>query len=235
MGFLPVATAFSRRKFLHTLCCGLACALAYTAFSPAYAQEDMFLLKCTGPTPAVKTSSYPGASNIILSNNLAKPTGKAEFAAGQLLTISGRITDENCVPVSNAIVDIWQPNPMGESHWASKSELLNPFPVFAGNGRAVTDNLGNFHFVTLFPGTKGKNAPSINFRVTHPEFSSLDTRMYFRNDARNGNDAQLKKLKEDEKARLLGEIMVDDATQNPPSLKGIYNIVLKGRDAFRHF
>lgn len=220
------------RRHLLSLLAGGTFLLATFGASPAFA-EDLMLTACGAPTPATSASHYPGSGNIILSNDLARPAGKAQYAAGQLLRISGRVTDENCVPVANAIVDMWQANPFGEFRWASRDELLNPEPLFAGNGRAVTDNLGRFTFTTLFPGSTGNNAPAVQFRVTHPDFKQpLDTAMYFKGDRRNAGDSRFKAFNADNQARLLGKV---SPSADGNSLTASYTITLKGRVPFRSY
>lgn len=226
--------AFSRRHVLGMALGGALMLTCTSLASPAQA-ADQFLLKCHGPTPAVSTSSYPGMSKIILSNNLARPAGKAIDAPGQLLFISGRVTDENCVPIPNAIIDIWQTNPFGKYRWASRDELLNPEPVFAGNGRAVTDNMGRYNFTTLFPGEYGRYAPHVNLRITHPDFDTLNTAMYFRGDRRNEDDSRFKALRDESQARLLADIMMRHPARPELGLEATFNIVIKGDSTYRRY
>lgn len=225
---------FSRRH-VFGLALGGSLLLAGLSLSASAFAQDKFVLKCHAPTPTVKTSSYPGTGKIILSNNLARPVGKAMDAPGQLLYLSGRVTDENCVPVANAIIDLWQANPFGEHRWAARDELLNPEPIFAGNGRAVTDNMGNYRFVTLFPGNYGRNAPHINLRISHPEFDTLNTVMFFRGDRRNANDSRFKAFKPETQALLLGDVSMRQPINVEAGLETTFNIVLKGNLPYRGF
>src|SRR5688572_12773196 len=82
----------------------LAGLIALPLALPASANDE-FVLKCSSPTPSMK-EVYP-EGKIILSNNLARPTGKSSDAVGQPLFFSGRVVDENCVPLIGAQVDIW--------------------------------------------------------------------------------------------------------------------------------
>lgn len=226
---------FSRRQIV---CFALSSALILSSglwAQAASAGEDPFILQCHAPTPALAGVDYPGANKIILSNNLARPAGKSDNAPGQLLFISGRVTDENCVPVANAIVDIWQANPFGQYRWAARDELLNPEPVFAGNGRAVTDNMGRYQFTTLFPGAYGKQAPHVNLRITHPDFKELATVMYFRGDRRNSSDPRFKAQKPIAQALLLGDVMLRDPNNASTGIETTFNITLKGSSTFRSY
>lgn len=230
--FVPLLSksVFSRRTLLG-LCAGSLCVLAGLSGRPAAAQ-DAFVSQCGTPTPSTRAVNYPGVSNIVLSNNLARPTGKAQYANGQLLYVSGRVTDKNCVPVANAIIDLWQANPFGQYRWASRDELLNPEPLFAGSGRAVTDNMGRYNFITLFPGSVGSGAPHIQLRITHPDFKPLDTSMYFRGDRRNAADSRYKANKSDAQGQLLSTVTT---AADGNSLNAEFNITLPGRNPFRSY
>lgn len=226
--------SFTRRHLLG-MALGSTLMLACGALAaPAHA-TDQFVSKCHAVTPSTSADHYPGANRIILSNNLARPAGKAMNAPGQLLYVSGRVTDENCVPVANAIIDLWQANPFGEYRWAARDELLNPEPVFAGNGRAVTDNMGRYRFTTLFPGAVGSGAPHLSMRVNHPDFGTLNTRMYFRGDRRNATDSRFKAFRSESQALLLGDVTLRDAANMDAGLASRFDIVLKGRSDYRQY
>lgn len=228
--------SLSRRRLLQYLL-GSAVILAASPLlsQAAHAADDKFVIQCTDATPAVSSSHYPGASRIILSNNLARPTGKAEDAAGQLIYLTGRITDEKCVPIANAIIDLWQTNPEGDYRFATREELLTPYPLFAGSGRAVTNNLGEYHFITLFPGTYGKNAPHIHLRVTHPDYSALDTTLYFKGDERNAHDPRFLGLKPRDRQLLQAETGLKNPDAAEEGLASVFNIVLKGDTPYRRY
>jgi protocatechuate 3,4-dioxygenase beta subunit len=148
-------------------------------------------------TPSLATSGYPGFARMLPHNRLAMPAGKAVAADGQLVYLYGRVFDRNCVPLSDASVEIWQLNPQGSYTWPSAAALATPDPVFSSGGRIRTDNLGQFHFLTLYPGAAGRNAPYIQMRVTHPSLRSFNTRLYFTGDYRNLEDPTLTRLSED--------------------------------------
>jgi protocatechuate 3,4-dioxygenase beta subunit len=145
-------------------------------------------------TPALKVTNYPGVQAIPNSNNLIKPAGKSIDAEGQRLTLIGRVLDKNCLPIKNALVEIWQPDPYGKWAFASRAELANPYPVFAGAGRASTNANGAFTFITLFPAPIDKDAPAIRIRVSVPDSKPFETLLFFENDYRNATDPLYQKL-----------------------------------------
>ena len=102
-------------------------------------------------TPRLAVSNYPGAKAIPHGNNLLLPAGKSVAASGQTVVIMGRLLDSRCLPITEAVVEIWQVNPYGRWLLAGSDDLVTPNPTFAGAGRTVTDKDGRFVFTTAFP------------------------------------------------------------------------------------
>src|SRR5690606_28629823 len=127
----------------------LACAAALGLAAPAWAAD------CS-PTPRVAVQHYPGSKAIPSGNNLTMPPGKSVAAEGRRVVSYGSVLDANCVPLSDAVVELWQVDPFGKWILATGEDLVNPNPVFAGAGRTRSANDGSFHFVTLFPAAAGK-------------------------------------------------------------------------------
>ncbi len=225
--------SFRVHKHLKPL--AFASALSLISSGIAHAGEDQFMLGCGALTPQTNTAKYPGNSRIVLSNDLSRPTGKAERAQGQPLFVHGRIVDKNCVPVVNAIINVWHANPYGKHRYASRDELMNPEPIFAGSGRTVTDNMGRWHFTTLFPGHHGTEAPHIHFHITHPEFKAINTSMYFKNEKRNETDSRFKAFTEEQQRLLLGDVNLLDPTNPQAGLKATYDITLGGEHDYREY
>lgn len=196
-------------------------------------QRDRFVRQNCEPTPRDANASYPGAKRIIPYNNLAQPVGKPLPEEGQQIYIYGRIFDKNCVPLKNAIIDIWQPNPFGEYVKPTGEELSLPDPVFAGTGRAYTDSNGEFFFVTLYPGPYGKRAPHIHAYITHPEAKNLKTTFYFAGDRRNVDDPRFKRLFEPQQRKVSMEVM--DRKDGSGALQASIDIVLDGTSVYRGF
>jgi hypothetical protein len=91
------------------------------------------------PGPCAPTASLEGKeaaamtrAAIVPSASLVLPAGKAVYPAGQRVLLSGRVLDEQCVPVSGAVVEIWQPD--GEGNWvaSSRADRLSVAPHFTG-------------------------------------------------------------------------------------------------------
>jgi protocatechuate 3,4-dioxygenase beta subunit len=95
--------------------------------------------------------------------------------------------------------------------------------------------MGNFQFVTLFPGGYGRNAPHISLRVSHPDFSTIDSAMYFRGDRRNSSDPRLRALSQSSQDLLMSDVTMRDINYPAAGLQSTYNIVLRGKTHYRNY
>jgi protocatechuate 3,4-dioxygenase beta subunit len=180
-------------------------------------------------TPPLRTTNYPGVSAIPTTNNLVRPTGKSLDAEGQRLTILGRVLDRNCMPIKNALVEIWQPDPFGKWVFPSRAELANPEPVFAAAGRASTGTEGRFSFITLFPGPVKNTAPAIHIRVKAPQMRVFETILFFENDARNADDPVYRQLSQEKRE---GVTLRMNPLSGQPGYAGLIDLVLPGEEKY---
>ncbi len=191
------------------------------------------------PTPKLATINYPGVHRIPTTNHLLKPTGKSIEAEGQRVILMGRLFDKNCMPVPNAIIELWQVDPYGKWILAMPEDIATPNPVFAGAGRTYTDNEGNFSFITAFPAETrtyvrdehGKiirtiiHAPNFNLRINAEDMPAFSTRLYFTGDNRNSQDPLLKKLSIEARQRVMLDMQPLSATPTDGHF-GVIDIVL---------
>ncbi len=108
-------------------------------------------------------------------------------AKGEVITITGRITDGQGNAAGDCCVEIWQPSPTAQN--------------FEGFGRAATDKDGRFSFTTLrpgpVPGVHGalgnvQQAPHIGLTImARGLMKALQTRIYFAGDAGHDVDPVL--------------------------------------------
>lgn len=187
------------------------------------------------PSLTDEPPTYPGKGKVEKSNKLIKPAGKAVFANGERMFFMGRILDERCMPVEGAHIELWQTDVNGQYRWASKGELMSPDAVFAGSGTAVTNNLGEFQFDTIFPGPHAASAPHFNLRITHPDLVPLNTQIYFRNDRRNVGDPDLMALSPDLRQRLMAIINAHEISYTPGGLRAYTEIILRGKEKYRQY
>ena len=96
----------------------------------------------------------------------------------------GVVTDENCVPLPNVIVDVWQANTDAVYDGASAA--------FNYRGKFQTGANGQYEFTSVKPGWYLNGAQyrpaHIHFRVTCPGYTELITQLYFEGDPYIAND-----------------------------------------------
>lgn len=230
--------------------------MGMTLAGAGHAQEGPDLIdrqvrnRCVA-TPGLGTSNYPGFNSIMTSNKIAIPPGKSQLAEGQPVYFFARVFDINCVPVSEAKVEVWHADPNGRYRFATKAALATPDAVFSGGGRTTTDNLGEFMFVTLYPGPyeytitrEGPNgeeikelikrAPHFNVRVSHPDYPTYNTNLFFEGDRHNGTDHLLKKQSADARERLMMEVTPYSGDWNQ-GVQATFDITLPNKDPWRKF
>ena len=169
------------------------------------------------------------------TNNLAKKVGSFYRAFGEVIFVQGSITDSFGVPITGVVVEIWQTNSAGKYHTLLEpgSEYIDKH--FSMSGRTITDNLGNYHFITIMPGSNPGRAPHINMNVYHPKFGKLETEMYFQDHPYNENDYQYLAY-EDEGRALITSMVYHSDIINTKSIKvATFNIVLKGIHQYKKF
>jgi protocatechuate 3,4-dioxygenase beta subunit len=99
----------------------------------------------------------------------------AQSAEGEVIEITGRVTQLDGRALDNVVLEIWQADARGRFD----------NPQFLGWGRAATDADGVYRFKTIKPGATPGRAPSINFLLLYSGLMrQLQTVMFF-DDARD--------------------------------------------------
>ena len=97
---------------------------------------------------------------------------------GTPLNYRGTILDEDCNPLANATVDVWQAD--------ANASYDQTTPDFRYRGRFETSSDGQYQFESVMPGwylNGSQYRPAhIHFRVTKPGFQELITQLYFQGD-----------------------------------------------------
>jgi len=109
---------------------------------------------------------------------------------GERITISGRVLDEDGRPIHRALVEVWQANAAGRYRHEVDRHPAPLDPNFSGAGRCLTDDDGNYRFVTVKPGAYPWGNHENAWRPAHIHFSlfgrtfsqRLVTQMYFPGD-----------------------------------------------------
>lgn len=223
-----------RLKFSVFAACAVFAALVLLAFQVGQAAEKAKDKPVTcAATRAVGSFGYPGAERIYLGNNLIQPRGKAVKADGQPLIIRGRVRDKNCVPVSQALVEIWQLDPFGKTARFTQKDLADVKPVFTGSGRTHTGTDGEFYFITAIPGAGKNQAPRIHIRIKAEGMAVFNTQLFLGNDERNKKDRFVRGLKQQTREGL--SLTMSPAANRGSSYYGDITLTLPGKTKYDGF
>jgi protocatechuate 3,4-dioxygenase, beta subunit len=158
---------------------------------------------------------------------------------GERIIVSGRVLDESARPMPHTLVEIWQANAAGRYHHDVDQHDAPLDPNFTGCGRAITNERGEYRFVTIRPGEypwrnhyNAWRPKHIHFSVFGPSFSTrLVTQMYFPGDPLLPFDP-IFNCTADEKARNRLISAFDWETTIPDTALGYrFDLILRGRDA----
>jgi len=126
-----------------------------------------------------------------LDNNLIRNySASGAEAIGSRIKVFGKLLDENNKPVPHQLIEIWQANAGGRYRHVNDGYLAPLDDNFGGCGRCLTDEDGNYEFLTILPGAyPWPNGPN-SWRPAHIHFSvfgqvfaqRLITQMYFEGD-----------------------------------------------------
>lgn len=145
--------------------------------------------ECTLTPEIWSVGLLPNTKN---SNNLTQNYTSFETARGKKILIKGKVLDNNCVPISGVKVNIWQANPFGLYQFSTDDIYNERYDKnFRGSGNTLTNNLGEFEFITVYPGKANSITPNIIFRLEHQNFYPFETRMFF---PENNNAKHIKNL-----------------------------------------
>ncbi|HEY2628434.1 MAG TPA: protocatechuate 3,4-dioxygenase subunit beta [Usitatibacter sp.] len=135
------------------------------------------------PGPLVPAGFIRKGDNDLTIRGKSAPLGERMFLEGRIVDADGR-------PVRNSLVEIWQANASGRYHHPGDQHDAPLDPNFDGIGRTLTDDGGNYAFITVKPGSYPWFNHPFAWRPQHIHFSLLGnapvqrliTQMYFPGD-----------------------------------------------------
>jgi protocatechuate 3,4-dioxygenase, beta subunit len=185
---------------------------------------------CLELTPdQVEGPFYPENDQTDKDNDLTQLKGSKKVAKGEIVIINGIVTDQDCKPVENALVEIWQACATGKYKHLSDPNPAKLDPDFQYWGRAYTDKEGRYSFKTIRPGsypaTSTWTRPAhIHFKVHRLTFEELTTQMYFKDDIYNKNDNILQSLSETDRDKVIVDFKI---VEGSPHKVGQFDISIR--------
>ena len=136
--------------------------------------------------PYVHIGLAPGAAGFQIFDQELGQEIAGPNAAGERITIKGRVIDGTGAPVKDVLLETWQANAAGVYAHAEDPRHAQVEDGFRGWGRVITNfETGEFTFDTIKPGSvPGRNgatqAPHISIWIVARGINvGLNTRMYF--------------------------------------------------------
>jgi protocatechuate 3,4-dioxygenase beta subunit len=160
---------------------------------------------------------YPFGKMPDRGGDLTHLPGKPGRAAGQVISVMGRVLDIEGKPVRQARIEVWQANTHGRYTHPNDD---NPAPLdanFDGFGAMTTDAEGRYRFKTIKPGAYPAGPgvirpPHVHFIVSGHR-DKLVTQMYFAGEPLNQRDPFLAEAPADSR-----ELLVARELPAPPEL-----------------
>jgi protocatechuate 3,4-dioxygenase beta subunit len=188
------------------------------------------LSEVTGPS---FSSGWAGPDVV----DLTRPA-KGE-ALGERIFVVGRILDEDGRPVRKTLVELWQANAAGRYRHPTDQHDAPLDPNFTGAGRTLTNDEGEYRFLTIKPGAyPWKNTynawrPShLHFSLFGPAFATrLITQMYFPGDPLLASDPIFNSVPDAAARQRMIANYQPNLSEAEYALGYRFDIVLRGRAA----
>lgn len=179
---------------------------------------------------------YPKWDSQDQDTDLTQIGGIVESAEGEISLVSGVVLDENCKPIPNAIVEIWQAS--AEGRYNHELDAQNPValdPFFQYWGRMTTGKDARYSFKTIKPGAYPASGswwrpPHIHFKVIAPGFRTLTTQMYWKGDELNDKDSIIQALPPNQRELVI----IDFKPSADGSRAGVFDIRLARKPGMLH-
>jgi protocatechuate 3,4-dioxygenase beta subunit len=159
-------------------------------------------------------------------------------AQGQRIIVHGQVRDSDGRPVPDTLVEVWQANAGGRylHKWDQHDSPIDPH--FLGVGRALTDSVGRYRFVTIKPGAYPWRNHFNAWRPAHIHFSvfgraftqRLVSQMYFHDDPLFPHDPIYNSVPEAARHRMVSRFDLAETVEEW-ALGFEFDIVLRGREA----
>ena len=172
-------------------------------------------------------------------DDLTRIASSAEEALGERIIVVGRVLDEDDKPVPNTLIEIWQANAAGRYRHPVDQHNAPLDPNFMGAGRCLTNDRGEYRYLTIKPGAyPWLNHPNawrpahIHLSLFGPSFvTRLVTQFFFPGDPLIALDPILNSVPTKSGRERLMSSYAHDVSEPEFALGYRFDIVLRGRKA----
>jgi protocatechuate 3,4-dioxygenase beta subunit len=182
----------------------------------------------------------PLFSNIKLEpgeNDLTRNADTGKEAMGERIIVVGKVMDENEKPIPNTVIEIWQANSAGRYQHSVDQHNAPLDPNFIGAGRCLTNEEGDYRYLTIKPGAypwlNHANAwrpAHIHLSLFGPSFATrLVTQFFFPCDPLIAMDPIFNSIPSRSGRQRLIASYAHDVTEPEYALGYRFDIVLRGR------
>ena len=211
--------------------------LLYPPYASSVKRAPQQALVALEPNLSVLTGPVFGHSSLQeLDNDLTRNAVQNGEPVGERIIVTGRVLDECGKPVPNALLEIWQANAAGRYIHCKDQHPAPLDPNFAGLGRVLTNNTGEYSFTSIKPGAYPWRNHHNAWRPAHIHFSVLGrnflermvTQMYFPGDPLLPFDPVYQGIPDEAARARLISFYDQDLTQPEWALGYRFDIVLAG-------
>ncbi len=158
---------------------------------------------------SLTAEQYGYAYNSLVNHALVGEQTPTAYADTERILIKGRIFDGHGVVVPDAVIELWQADPLG-LYRTIPIDTQNTETGFTGFGRLGTGTApeNRYSFVTLKPGSRSPHeAPCINVMLfMRGSLRGLYTRLYFSDETEaNTHDTLLSSVDADRRHTLIAQ------------------------------
>lgn len=131
------------------------------------------------PTPADDMGPfYPDLLPADADSDLVQNGSRTTPARGERIELAGRVTDTRGQPLPGLTIELWQADAGGRYIHSGDPVLASRDPGFQGFGRARTDAMGRYRFLTVIPGGYSSRPPHFHVRLVLDGKELLVTQLY---------------------------------------------------------
>jgi protocatechuate 3,4-dioxygenase beta subunit len=144
---------------------------------------------------------YPDRMPLDQDNDLTRLMG-GDPSQGEITDLSGRVLDLDGMPITDALVEIWQCDANGRYIHSGDKGGRPRDPGFQGYGKTHSGSDGGYRFRTIKPVPYPGRAPHIHVAVTAPHRKRLVTQVYVDGARENSRDFLRSLLSAEEQAAV---------------------------------